>query len=339
MVCKTRTGFTIVELVIVIAVIAILAAVLIPTFSSIIGKARESSAIQTVHSAVKTFVSSGGSVEPGTFVYVEYREDGELYQFRFDGHETTRVPKDEVLDFDVSTTKYPFAAVYTLNPAKNGDFDPVKHYNYVFCAGTTYYICYSSGTVADGVSFFVPADPSSEVFVLIKSAGNWELVSLWKEESMENGESLICGYPEPEEEDDDPISAAVLMRYFLSDLLPIMSSSQDPGSEEYFLNGVTEITRAMLAGYTAITTITIPASVTSVADDAFGGLPNLCSIEVDPANPYFTSLDGVLFSKDGKTLIRYPRAKSGDYAIPNGVTGIASNSFGQCHGITRFWKE
>lgn len=42
MVNKTKKGFTIVELVIVIAVIAILAAVLIPTFSNLINKANES---------------------------------------------------------------------------------------------------------------------------------------------------------------------------------------------------------------------------------------------------------------------------------------------------------
>jgi len=41
-----RRGFTIVELVIVVAVIAVLAAVLIPTFSGIIEKARESAAMQ-----------------------------------------------------------------------------------------------------------------------------------------------------------------------------------------------------------------------------------------------------------------------------------------------------
>ena len=43
-----RKGFTIVELVIVIAVIAVLAAVLIPTFSNLIKKANESVDIQLV---------------------------------------------------------------------------------------------------------------------------------------------------------------------------------------------------------------------------------------------------------------------------------------------------
>lgn len=50
---RKRKGFTIVELVIVIAVIAILAAVLIPTFANVIQKAQESAALQRVTSAYK----------------------------------------------------------------------------------------------------------------------------------------------------------------------------------------------------------------------------------------------------------------------------------------------
>ena len=46
-----KKGFTIVELVIVIAVIAILAAVLIPTFSGIIEKANKSAALQEARNA------------------------------------------------------------------------------------------------------------------------------------------------------------------------------------------------------------------------------------------------------------------------------------------------
>ena len=45
---KLKRAFTITELVIVIAVVAILAAVLIPTFSNIINKANESADTQTI---------------------------------------------------------------------------------------------------------------------------------------------------------------------------------------------------------------------------------------------------------------------------------------------------
>ena len=46
-----KRGFTIVELVIVIAVIAILAAVLVPTFTNVVTKAKESAAMQNARSA------------------------------------------------------------------------------------------------------------------------------------------------------------------------------------------------------------------------------------------------------------------------------------------------
>ena len=50
---NTKKGFTLVELVIVIAVIAILAGVLIPTFSNVVAKAQESAAIQEAVNAYK----------------------------------------------------------------------------------------------------------------------------------------------------------------------------------------------------------------------------------------------------------------------------------------------
>ena len=52
-----KKGFTIVELVIVIAVIAILAAVMIPTFGGIIKKANESSAKQTAAALYKQAIA------------------------------------------------------------------------------------------------------------------------------------------------------------------------------------------------------------------------------------------------------------------------------------------
>lgn len=54
---NTRKGFTITELVIVIAVIAILAAVLIPTFTAIISKANASADLQEVRNAYQVLLS------------------------------------------------------------------------------------------------------------------------------------------------------------------------------------------------------------------------------------------------------------------------------------------
>ena len=61
-----KKGFTIVELVIVIAVIAILAAVLIPTFSNVVTKAKESAALQEVRNAYVATVAE--EAETGNYV-------------------------------------------------------------------------------------------------------------------------------------------------------------------------------------------------------------------------------------------------------------------------------
>ena len=53
-----KKGFTIVELVIVIAVIAILAAVLIPTFSGVVTKAKQSAAMQAAKNANTEYLAT-----------------------------------------------------------------------------------------------------------------------------------------------------------------------------------------------------------------------------------------------------------------------------------------
>ena len=67
-----KKGFTIVELIIVIAVIAILAAVMIPTFGGIIKKANKSSAEQVATAAYKeayALAISDGKIDAAGEVY------------------------------------------------------------------------------------------------------------------------------------------------------------------------------------------------------------------------------------------------------------------------------
>lgn len=69
-----KKGFTIVELVIVIAVIAILAAVLIPTFSNVVDSAKETATLQeakgTLDSYIGVMSSNGDSLPEGTVFVV-----------------------------------------------------------------------------------------------------------------------------------------------------------------------------------------------------------------------------------------------------------------------------
>ena len=93
---SNKKGFTIVELVIVIAVIAILAAVLIPTFGGMVGKANTSKALQEAKNSYSedlalldgqasnymkekyvTYVDSADTAVDSTKTY--YTKDGDVY--------------------------------------------------------------------------------------------------------------------------------------------------------------------------------------------------------------------------------------------------------------------
>ncbi|MCR5664988.1 MAG: leucine-rich repeat protein [Oscillospiraceae bacterium] len=92
-------------------------------------------------------------------------------------------------------------------------------------------------------------------------------------------------------------------------------------------NGVTEIGSGAFAN-TKLTSITIPASVTEIGDAAFAMCSNLKSISVNSGNPSYKSLDGVLFTKSGTTLLAYPIGKSAaSYSIPDGVVFIGWSAF------------
>ena len=77
-----------------------------------------------------------------------------------------------------------------------------------------------------------------------------------------------------------------------------------------------------------LTSITIGRNVSYISEYAFVGCSYLKSITVDSSNPNYSSVDGVLFSKDKTQLIWYPAAKEGtSYTVPSTVTGIQYSAF------------
>lgn len=84
----------------------------------------------------------------------------------------------------------------------------------------------------------------------------------------------------------------------------------------------------------SLTSITIPSKVTNIGDGAFSNCNNLISINVNADNTKYSSIDGVLFSKDQTTIVCYPGGLKGDYIIPDGVEIIGNNAFGSCLSLT-----
>ncbi len=98
---------------------------------------------------------------------------------------------------------------------------------------------------------------------------------------------------------------------------------------------VTSIGAAAFA-FSGLESVTIPEKVTSIGQRAFESCSRLTGLVVNENNPNYSSRDGVLFSKDGKTLIQFPGGKSGEdglYVIPGSVKTIGKNAFHNCDAL------
>ncbi len=100
-------------------------------------------------------------------------------------------------------------------------------------------------------------------------------------------------------------------------------------------NSVTSIGEYAFSSCSGLTSITITDSVTSIGDWAFCGCSGLTSINVSENNSSYKSINGNLYSKDGKTLVQYAIGKTdSSFIIPDSVTHIGNNAFYNCSGLT-----
>lgn len=75
-------------------------------------------------------------------------------------------------------------------------------------------------------------------------------------------------------------------------------------------------------------TVTIEKEVPKINENGISLLDKVSAFDVEKGNPAYKTTKGVLFSKDGKKLICYPRnKKTKKYAVPKGVREICSEAF------------
>ena len=80
---------------------------------------------------------------------------------------------------------------------------------------------------------------------------------------------------------------------------------------------VKKIAAGAFSGNISTYKIVIPDSITEIEGGAFSAMPSLHEFE---ASGSYTTTDGVLFTADKKTLVRYPEALEGEYTIPSGIS-------------------
>lgn len=117
--------------------------------------------------------------------------------------------------------------------------------------------------------------------------------------------------------------------------------------DEYEGKKVTGIDDFAIVNLENVTKITIGKNVSEIGLWALENNKKLTAIEVDEENEYFCDVDGVLFTKDMKTLLFYPMARdvteikdeAGNtvkhiaYEIPEGVECVRTKAFYKCSDI------
>ncbi len=103
---------------------------------------------------------------------------------------------------------------------------------------------------------------------------------------------------------------------------------------------VTSIGGSAFQKCTNLTSIEIPDSVTSIDASAFEGCSGLTSIAVDKDNTAYQSIEGSLYSKDGKTLLQYIATQTATtFIMSDRITSIAEYAFYNCSNLTTVYYE
>lgn len=88
----------------------------------------------------------------------------------------------------------------------------------------------------------------------------------------------------------------------------------------------------------SLISITIPKTVSYIGLKAFNYCTSMTDINVNIENPYYQSLQGVLYSKDLSELIFYPPAKEyRSFTVPSHVKVIKESAFEACYNIWYFY--
>ena len=170
------------------------------------------------------------------------------------------------------------------------------------------------------LGWFTAAEGGSQVTAETVVTGDLTLYAHWEKivytyNYIDNGDGTVTlsHYDEHDWWVDAPISPAPVGEFTV------------PG--EIDGKQVVAIGKDAFGGCSGMTSVVIPASVTNISWEALIEAYGLTNIAVAADNPAYKSVGGVLYTKDGKTLVTYPRGKGGNVVVAAGTECIGYGAF------------
>ena len=183
--------------------------------------------------------------------------------------------------------------------------------------------------------------------------------------SFVEGQCSVCGYPDPNHEKEEEQDTS-LLEFTVYDTHAVLTGIGKNTDKDLIIPATYMGKPVTAVGYRAFCykpvqatfeSITLPDSITAIEEEAFysceklksmhlgkgvaqigelslWGLSSLETLTVDEENPYYKGVDNVLFSKDGKHLVKYSGKKTdSEYQVPEGVEHIDPFSFHSCKNL------
>lgn len=100
--------------------------------------------------------------------------------------------------------------------------------------------------------------------------------------------------------------------------------------------GITGISSYTFFDCNNLESVHLPKSMKNFWGGCFASCNSLREVTVDPENPWFCSVNGVVYTKDQKELVFYPPGKTdAEFVIPEGCLYIGRYAFAYCENLKR----
>lgn len=153
---------------------------------------------------------------------------------------------------------------------------------------------------------------------------------------LEGNPFALCGLLEKiEVRGDEESLVAIDGALFDSESRTLLCYPRSKSDMEYTVpEDTVSIGEYAFYGCKNLSAVVLSDSVEDVAPIAFDGCRSLTSIRVSPDNETLASIDGVLFRKSDRSLLRYPEGLSESlYYVPDGILAIGPGAFRECRPL------